>query len=205
MIKRDRMILEQLRQFRVMNRDQLIGLNFHNQKQPVVTCNRIMKRLTDRGYVRVNKSVLPHDYYLTETKLRPDSPKIFHFKSITDFVIEANRKGKLTTYEVEVILGDKGTIEPDLFMIWNNAPFFVEIQRYQQSNKYIADKMKKYGSYYHSGAWRNLPWQPRENPVFPYIWIVSDKPYTLPENSLKVFQSQTVSQFISKYMKKGNQ
>lgn len=205
MIHRDKLILEQLEQFRVLTRDQLIELNFSDQKQPVVSCNRVMRRLVDRGHVRVNKNVLPHDYFLKECKVKEDSIKLKHFKAITDFTISAMKLGNLKEYEVEPKLGEKGIVEPDLFMIWNGAPFFVEVQRLRQSKAFIRKKIKDYGSYFYSGEWKDLHWQPKNKFVFPYIWIVSEKPYELPETTLKVFQTRDVEHFIQSCMKKGNQ
>lgn len=46
-------------------------------------------------------------------------------------------------------------MEPDIFMIWKRAPFFLEIQRSIYSEKVMNEKVNRYVSYYMSNEWQN--------------------------------------------------
>ncbi|MFB7140761.1 hypothetical protein ACFCYN_14000 [Gottfriedia sp. NPDC056225] len=81
-------------------------------------------------------------------------------------------------YDVEVKLGSKSTVEPDAFMIFNNTPFFVEVQLTHYSKSIMNEKLKRYEAYFHSYEWVSLQWQP-EQPFFPYIVIFSEHHYEI--------------------------
>jgi hypothetical protein len=203
MNKRDRNIVESLRQFRVLDRDQLISLHFNEQKQPVVTCNRVMKRLQREGHVDSNKNVRPYDYFPNPSSVSKKSTKLNHYKAIADVVIDAQRLGKVKEYEVEVKLGKKGTVEPDLFMIWNNAPMFLEVQTANvQKSNYMQKKLERYEEYFDSGAWKELHWQRPDKKFFPYVLIISDHAYTLEETPFKVIQVRSMKEFYERYVPK---
>ncbi|UKL30054.1 replication-relaxation family protein [Bacillus phage PK2] len=202
MNKRDREILNSLRQFRVLDRDQLISIHFNELKQPVVTCNRIMKRLQLNGHVEVNKNVRPYDYFPSQSPIKKTSGKLSHFKAIADFVIEARKFGRVSEYEVEVKLGKKGTVEPDLFMLWNGTPFFVEVQNSYFNQKQMSKKLERYEDYYSSGLWKELHWQPANKKYFPYVLIVADRPYSLEDTPFRVFQVRSMTEFVDRYVPK---
>jgi Replication-relaxation len=202
MNSRDFQIVKALDQFRVLDRNQLISLFFNNQKQPIVTCNRIMKRLALSGYVKASKDSKPYNYFPADSSMRPNSGKLLHYKAITDHVISLQEHGILREYEIEPTLGKKGTVEPDLFAIWRNAPFFMEVQRAHHSEQTMQKKFDRYEKYFMSRAWEQLPFQ-QERKVFPYVWLVCDRTYNL-KTSFTVFQSKDVPEFIKKYMKKGS-
>ncbi|KRD90821.1 hypothetical protein ASE51_09570 [Bacillus sp. Root147] len=66
MNKRDQEILENLKKFYVLDRDQIIQLHFQEQKQTITTCNRIMNRLTSKGLVKVERITRPYNYFHNE-------------------------------------------------------------------------------------------------------------------------------------------
>lgn len=202
MNNRDKAIIESVSKFRVLDRDQIINLHFSNIRDPISSANRVLKRLVRDNYLTYDPTRKPYNYFLNPSPIKKDSGKIFHFKAIADFVISAIKQGGMKEYDIEIKLGDKGTVEPDVFMIWQKSPFFVEVQRSNQYSKsYMEKKFKRYEDYYNYGDWSNFSWQRQDKPVFPYIWIVSDNQYTI-KTDLKVFQSKSVEDFVSKYFKK---
>jgi hypothetical protein len=200
--KRDKDIIESLGKFRVLDRDQLISLHFNDVKQKVVTCNRVMKRLRDQNFVEHDPTFNIYNYFLKPSPIKKTSSKLLHYKAIADFVIEAKKLGNVTDFDVEVKLGEKGTVEPDLFMIWNNAPFFVEVQlsNYYSKN-YMEKKLERYKEYYDQGNWRGLPWQQEKKKFFPYVLIICDHTYNVQKPPLKIFQAKSMTDFVSRYAK----
>jgi hypothetical protein len=201
---RDKAILNHVSEFRVLDRNQIIKLHFNNVKDSVSSCNKVLKRLVRDKFLTFDPTRKPYNYFPNPTTIKKDSGKLFHYKAIADFIIESAIKGKLKEFMVERKLGEKGTVEPDVFMIWNKTPFFVEVQRSNQySKKYMEKKLKRYEDYFYSDEWKNLQWQPKDKPPrFPYIWIVSDTPYKLEPQQFKVYQTKTVDEFIDKYIPK---
>jgi hypothetical protein len=203
MNQRDKNIVKSLEQFRVLDRDQLIELHFSTVKDKVNSCNKVLKRLQRDGHVSCDLSRRPYVYFPEPSTVSKKSSKLNHFMSIADLVIEAGKVGKLTEYEVEVKLGKKGTVEPDLFMVWNKAPMFVEVQTANiQKSNYMKKKLERYEEYYDSGAWRELHWQRPDKKYFPYVIIVSAHQYALPETPFKVIQVKSMTEFVEKYVKK---
>ena len=199
--ERDKNIIEDLKKFRVLNRDQLIHLHFSNLKQSVTVCNSVMKRLRRDGHIEADTSCNPYRYFPAPNTIKKDSIKIPHFKAIADFYIDVCKIAKPSTFEVEWKTGEKGSIEPDIFMIWNGAPFFVEIQRSLFTKKAINEKYERYAKFYYSETWKEETWQPSNKKYFPYVWLLTDHIYTLPTSPVRVFQTKTIDDFL-KIMKR---
>jgi hypothetical protein len=202
MNKRDRAILESLKQFRVLDRDQLISLHFGDVKDSVSSCNKVLKRLQRDGHLTCDQSRRPYLYFPNPMTIKKNSGKIPHFQSIADFVIEAKQLGRIREFEVEVKLGEKGTVEPDLFMLWEGTPFFVEIQRNHFSPKQMKAKMERYGAYHYSNDWKELWFQRPEKKFFPYVLIITDQVYNIEKQSFGVFQAKSMTDFVQRYVKK---
>lgn len=197
MTERDKAILSDLKRFRVLDRNQLIALHFHDQKQPITTCNRVMNRLVLKGLAKCDKAARPYNYFHGESNMKLTSMKVPHFKSIADFYIELCQDAKPSVFEVEIKVSDKGGIEPDAFTIWHGTPFFIEIQRSLYTQKVMQAKINRYESYYLSQDWKAL------TNKFPLIWLLSDTVYTKIEaQNVRVFQSKDVQEFKIKYMQK---
>src|SRR5690625_2655202 len=60
--ERDRRILEGLRTFRVLGRDELIAIYFQNLKNPITVCNTVMKRVRRDGYVKAWRGTEDNKY-----------------------------------------------------------------------------------------------------------------------------------------------
>ncbi|MGD7007641.1 replication-relaxation family protein [Metabacillus sp. 84] len=194
--QRDHQILEDLKKFRVLDRNQIIGMHFNERKDPVQSCNKVMKRLARDGVIDVDPTARPYNYFPSPSSIKKNSTKIPHFKAIADFYIELCQTIRPKKFEVEYRTGLKGSIEPDVYMIWNNNPFFVEIQRNIYTKKVMNSKIERYAAYYSDGDWK------AKMKHFPYIWIITEHLYDLDPDPLRVFQSKNVEEMIETYMKR---
>lgn len=189
MRQRDKEILASLRKFRCLSRDDISEMHFSNLKRKIQACNTVMKRLTRDQYVEVNTEFRPYLYFPSPSPIKKDSQKIKHYRAITHFFLDINRLEAPDVFEVEVKF-EKGLCEPDIFMIWKDQPYFVEIQLSSYTPKMMNDKMKRYQLYYVKKDWRREWWQ-KGDPIFPTIWIVTDVMYTL-QTPFKVIQSKSI-------------
>lgn len=194
MKQRDKEILNGLTKFRCLTRDHIAAMHFTGLKRPVTQANMVLKRLRRDGYVTCSTERRKYVYFPAPSTMKRDSAKIPHFLSIADFYTEICRQERPQVFEVEPKLGDKGGPEPDVFMIWFNSPFFVEIQRSIYSDKVMNEKLKRYELYYHKEEWHNFSWQPR-TPVFPRIWILSEIKYSAVV-PFKLYQTKTIDEFL---------
>jgi len=201
MNQRDIDIIKSVSEFRVLDRDQIIQLHFPNVKDKINSANRVLKRLQRDGHLTCDVTTRPYNYFPIPSTVRKGSTKISHYKAIANFIIETMRLGDLKEFQVEPKMGNKGTVEPDIFMIWNNAPVFVEIQTSNsQYAKYMKKKLDRYEDYYISEEWKKLHWQ-RNVKHFPYILVISDKPYEIDiPTDLKVFQATSMSDFVLRHV-----
>ncbi|MEU2589681.1 hypothetical protein ACI2JA_19745 [Alkalihalobacillus sp. NPDC078783] len=188
---RDKAILSDLKRFRVMTREDIEELHFQGLKHPTANCNAVLLRLKRDGQIRAITDRRMYCYVHSDVQLRPDSTKIPHFLAIVSFYRELCEIEKPTLFEVEPKLGSKGTVEVDCQVIWRKSPFFVEIQRNLYSGKVFTAKMSRYEQYFHSKEWKQLTWQPKNNPVFPHVWIITENKYTLSKRlPFRVIQSK---------------
>lgn len=197
MRKRDLTILADLQRFRCLTRNDIIDLHFTGLKHPITSCNVVLKRLRRDGQIEVNTAQQPYIYFPSPTPIKKDSAKIPHFLKIVEFYKGTSQYEHPSSFIVEPKYG-KGYMEPDAFMIWKRAPFFVEIQRSIYSEKVMNDKFMRYVSYYMSNEWQQEPWQPVNKKVFPKIILITDTRYNLPHHSgVQFFQVQNIQQFLN--------
>ncbi|MDA2074209.1 replication-relaxation family protein [Bacillus cereus] len=196
MNKRDKAIVNDLYRFRMLSRDQIIGLHFSHLKKPVSTCNLVLKRLQDRKYIKAFKNFQPFVYAPVDSKIKESSQKILHFLAIADTFIEMKKYDEPTHVLVEPKFGEKGTIEPDLFCIFKRTPFFIEIQRNVYSEKVMKEKIGRYETFYYSEAWKDFEWQLKDKKVFPIILFITDTRYNIETNVLRIVQSPNVTDLV---------
>lgn len=194
MNKRDKAILSDLRKFRCLTRDHVAGIHFKDLKRNVTQANMVLKRLRRDGHLEVSTERRKYIYFPSPTTVRKDSAKIPHYLAIADFYLEISRIAPPVLFEVEPKIGEKGFPEPDVFMIWQGRPMYVEIQLSHIPEKAMTDKMKRYERLFHSEIWKKFSWQPPK-PYFPYLWILSDTRYSTIA-PFKVFQTQTVNELL---------
>ncbi|MGN4725318.1 replication-relaxation family protein [Bacillus cereus group sp. MYBK15-3] len=196
MNKRDKAIVNDLYRFRMLSRDQIIGLHFSHLKKPVSTCNLVLKRLQDRRYIKAFKNFQPFVYGPVDSKIKESSQKILHFLAIADTFIEMKKYDEPTHVLVEPKFGEKGTIEPDLFCIFKRTPFFIEIQRNVYSEKVMKEKIGRYETFYFSETWKEFEWQRNDKKVFPIILFITDTRYNIETNVLRIVQSPNVTDLV---------
>lgn len=179
MIKRDCSIIHDVERFHCLSRDDVIALYFSSTKNPIAAANKILRRLVDRGYLKVNRHATPFMYFPSSSKMAFNSQKINHFRAIFKIYLNIRQLGGLRRFEIEPKLGSKGTVEPDVFCIWRGTPFFIEAQlSHFYSDDYLLKKLARYEQYRSSHTWEKLDWQRKDKKVFPIIWIVSEKQYS---------------------------
>ncbi|MEB8691809.1 replication-relaxation family protein [Bacillus cereus] len=196
MRNRDRAILNNLKRFRCMSRDDIIDLHFQGLKNAVTCCNTVMKRLRRDGHVDANISQQPYIYFPQSSTLRKTSQKIPHFLGIVDVYKQLIYYEKPKLFKVEPKYG-KEFMEPDAFTIWRRSPFFIEVQRSVYSKKVMQDKINRYELYFHSQEWHNESWQPKESKYFPSILIITEKYYNISSFSLRIFQASSIRNFLN--------
>ncbi|MDN4877102.1 replication-relaxation family protein [Bacillus cereus] len=196
MRNRDKAILNNLKRFRCMSRDDIIDLHFQGLKNAVTCCNTVMKRLRRDSHVDANISQQPYIYFPQSSTLRKTSQKIPHFLGIVDVYKQLLYYEKPKLFKVEPKYG-KEFMEPDAFTIWRRSPFFIEVQRSVYSKKVMQDKINRYELYFHSQEWHNESWQPKESKYFPSILIITEKYYNISSFSLRIFQASSISNFLN--------
>ncbi|EJQ20478.1 MULTISPECIES: replication-relaxation family protein [Bacillus cereus group] len=196
MRNRDKAILNNLKRFRCMSRDDIIDLHFQGLKNAVTCCNTVMKRLRRDGHVDANISQQPYIYFPQSSTLRKTSQKIPHFLGILDVYKQLIYYEKPKLFKVEPKYG-KEFMEPDAFTIWRRSPFFIEVQKSVYSKKVMQDKINRYELYFHSQEWHNESWQPKESKYFPSILIITEKYYNISSFSLRIFQASSISNFLN--------
>ncbi|PFV43129.1 replication-relaxation family protein [Bacillus thuringiensis] len=196
MKNRDKAILNNLKRFRCMSRDDIIDLHFQGLKNAVTCCNTVMKRLRRDGHVNANISQQPYIYFPQSSTLRKTSQKIPHFLGILDVYKQLIYYEKPKLFKVEPKYG-KEFMEPDAFTIWRRSPFFIEVQKSVYSKKVMQDKINRYELYFHSQEWHNESWQPKESKFFPSILIITEKYYNISSFSLRIFQASSISNFLN--------
>ncbi|PEF02084.1 hypothetical protein CON21_03815 [Bacillus thuringiensis] len=195
MMSRDKIILNDLKRFRCMSRDDIIDLHFQGLKNAVTCCNTVMKRLRRDGHVDANISQQPYMYFPQPSTLRKTSQKIPHFLGIVDVYKQLIHYEKPKLFKVEPKYG-KDYMEPDAFTIWRRSPFFIEVQKSVYSKKVMQDKINRYELYFHSQEWHNELWQPKGSKFFPSILIITDKRYEISSSNLRIFQASSISNFM---------
>ncbi len=90
-------------------------------------------------------------------------------------------------------------MEPDAFMIWKRAPFFVEIQRSIYSDKVMKEKVSRYESYFMNNEWKKESWQPENKKVFPTVLMLTDTRYNLESPYVRFIQVQNIQQLVNMY------
>ncbi|HDX9494128.1 MULTISPECIES: replication-relaxation family protein [Bacillus cereus group] len=196
MRNRDKAILNNLKRFRCMSRDDIIDLHFQGLKNAITCCNTVMKRLRRDGHVDANISQQPYIYFPQSSTLRKTSQKIPHFLGILDVYKQLIYYEKPKLFKVEPKYG-KEFMEPDAFTIWRRSPFFIEVQKSVYSKKVMQDKINRYELYFHSQEWHNESWQPKESKYFPSILIITEKYYNISSFSLRIFQASSISNFLN--------
>jgi hypothetical protein len=184
---RDKAIIRDLNRFRVMDRDSIAELHFEGLKNPKFAANNVLLRLLRDGQIQRSTAFVPYVYFGPETQIKKQSQKIGHFLAILNVYKEMRKLGKLETFLVEPKYGSKGVAEPDIFAMYRNTPFFIEVQKTVYSEKQMNEKLQRYVDFYNTGIMAK---------PFPHILILSDQRYAVDgQYPFKIFQAETFTQF----------
>jgi hypothetical protein len=184
---RDKAIIRDLNRFRVMDRDSIAELHFAGLKNPKLAANNVLLRLLRDGQIQRSTAFIPYVYFGPETQIKKQSQKIGHFLAILEVYKEMRKLGKLETFLVEPKYGSKGVAEPDIFAMYRNTPFFIEVQRTVYSEKQMNEKLQRYVDFYNTGIMAK---------PFPRVIILSDQRYAVDgDYPFKVFQAESFTQF----------
>jgi hypothetical protein len=184
---RDKAIIRDLNKFRVMDRDSIADIHFAGLKNPKFAANNVLLRLLRDGQIQRSTAFVPYLYFGPETQIKKNSQKIGHFLAILEVYKQMRKLGKLETFLVEPKYGSKGVAEPDIFAVYRNTGFFIEVQKTVYSEKQMNDKLQRYVELYNSGVMAN---------PFPRVLILSDQRYAIDgQYPFKVFQSDSFAAF----------
>jgi hypothetical protein len=184
---RDKAIIRDLNRFRVMDRDSIAELHFAGLKNPRLAANNVLLRLLRDGQIQRSTAFVPYCYFGPETQMKKNSAKIGHFLAILEVYKEMRKLGKLETFLVEPKYGSKGVAEPDIFAMYRNTPFFIEVQKTVYSEKQMNEKLQRYVDFYNTGIMSK---------PFPRVLILSDQRYAIDgDYPFKIFQSESFTQF----------
>lgn len=181
MKERDKGIIKAVETFRALNRDDIHRLFFREHKQ-LSYCNIVLKRLVDRGYLQANKKFKPTIYTLPG-QFKKNSQKIPHFHAIYRFYCDVCRYETPIDFTIEPKLAAKGTVEPDIFMTFNNITHYVEIQRTKESEQSMNEKLRRYEQFF--SAYRQQV----------IILMITNKPYKL-NTFLYVYQCSSFDEYL---------
>lgn len=157
MRQRDLQILDSLDKFRCLTSSQIASLHFSNNANPKISCNRVLKRLTDTGYVtrNTNRSFQDYIYFLNPAPIKKDSQKIDHYLTIADGYLSCLSYGNVDRYDVEEkIIGTK--FRADALCLWMDNYWFFEFQCSTYSAGDLHKKIGLYLDFYHSNEWKDL-------------------------------------------------
>jgi hypothetical protein len=195
MRKRDKDIIRSLEKHRCLSRDQVAELFFSDTKNATTNANTSLKRLRDRGYIDANVERQPFVYFPKPTSIKKDGNKVDHFLKIADVYIQLLKMEIPEEFDIEPRYD--ADVRPDIFTIVKRTPFFIEVQNSFYSQKVMQKKINLYREYFISGDYAKLSWQPKDNPVFPYIVIISKSHYRLDtDNGMYVFQYKSIDEFV---------
>jgi hypothetical protein len=145
-IQRDLAILRALEKFRVMCRDHIARLFFSDVSNPIVSTNRVIKRLIRDGYAVAvpQENGKPYLYMPNPTIIHPRSRRIEHFLKIVDLYIETCLPDH---FDVEPTFSNE--YRPDVYATINGERMVIEVQRTRISNRKMQEKVDAFmRSYY---------------------------------------------------------
>ncbi|MEK3853462.1 replication-relaxation family protein [Cytobacillus sp. FSL H8-0458] len=156
MRKRDMDILYSLEKFKCLERDQIAALHFSNNKNPIVSVNRVLKRLRMDGYVLVNtnRSFKPYIYFYNPSPIKLDSQKIDHYLMIAQGYIDMSKYSKIEDYKIEPNI-EQADFIPDVACKWLGNEWFLEFQNSTYTVKQLYAKLDRYKEYHDKGYWNN--------------------------------------------------
>lgn len=176
MRKRDLEILNSLEKFKCLTTSQIAALHFSKNANPIVSANRVLKRLRLSNHITANtdRSFHPYIYFLNPPPIKIDSQKIDHYLLINQTILDMMSYSPISELYVENGLSDSNII-PDLHVEgWLDNNWFIECQNSIYTTKQLYNKLDKYKDYHDKGYWNeervlivgkvNLKFDPNDYP-----------------------------------------
>ncbi|MEZ0117805.1 UNVERIFIED_ORG: hypothetical protein ABRZ91_001762 [Heyndrickxia coagulans] len=156
MQKRDLNILDSLEKFKCLERDQIAELHFSQNANPIVNCNRVLKRLRDQGYIQANtnRAFKQYVYFLKPSTIKIDSQKIDHYLMIAQGYIDMHKIKPVSSYLIEPKIQHAKFI-PDVYCQWIGKRWFLEYQNSFYTTNQLINKLEKYVEYFKKGYWKD--------------------------------------------------
>ncbi|PEN91519.1 hypothetical protein CN553_20905 [Bacillus cereus] len=146
--------------------------------------------------MEANVSQQPYIYFPQPSTIRKTSQKIPHFLAIVDVYKQLLQYEKPKLFKVEPKY-NKTYMEPDVFTIWRQSPFFIEVQNSVYSKKVMQEKGNRYEFYFHSSEWQQEQWQPKKSKYFPSQLIITDTQYDIYSPDFRIFQTKSIHDFMN--------
>ena len=107
---------------------------------------------------------------------------------------------KPKVFKVEPKYG-KAYMEPDIFTIWQQSPFFIEVQNSVYSKKVMQEKLNRYEVYFHSLEWQRRIMATEEIQIFPHYSSLRIHNMTSTPN-FRIFQTKSIHDFMNQMVVK---
>ena len=132
MTERDKKLIQHLKHFRVLSRDQIGKLICPTSVRPHVIVNRVAKRLSRDGWLLAIPQAREEQYiYMPNpAMINMQSPKLKHFLGLVDVFLTL---GQPEIYEVEPQVTED--YRPDAYTRIEGVPTIIELQRSTISTK----------------------------------------------------------------------
>ena len=92
-------------------------------------------------------------------------------------------------------------MEPDIFTIWRQSPFFIEVQNSVYSKKVMQEKVNRYEFYFHSLEWQRRIMATEEIQILSLL-IVTDTQYDIYSPNFRIFQTKSIHDFMNQMVVK---
>jgi hypothetical protein len=157
MRKRDSEILKSLEKFKCLTTSQIAALHFSKNANPMVSANRVLRRLRLNKYITVNtdRPFQEYIYFTNPTPIKKDSQKLDHYLLMNQTLIEMQKYSPIKEFQFETKL-DYAEFIPDIFVQgWLGNDWFIECQNSVYTVNQLYSKLRKYKDYHDKGYWNN--------------------------------------------------
>lgn len=157
MKKRDLDILSSLENFKCLTTSQISALHFSKNAYPIVSANKVLKRLRLSNYITANtdRSFQEYIYFIYPSPIKTDSQKIDHYLLINQTIIDMMSYSPIREFQIETGLSDVNIIPDIRVKGWLDNDWFIECQNSVYTTNQLYNKLDKYKELYDKGHWEN--------------------------------------------------
>lgn len=208
--KRDRLLISYLEKFRCLDTSLICDLVFHENANPRITANRVLRRLRLNQQISVDTDQMFRDYvyFPINSTVKQKSQKIPHYLKIARSYLKMLKLGSMDSYDVEVKIPGTSFRCDALATNWIDNNWFIEYQNSLLSYLDTQKKVEKYYSYFKSEEWKdrferfpNILILGKNNMKFsaddyPDMKITCIKSFKELEPSIKAYQSRKLERVV---------